>query len=257
MKQITSLCIALLLTGCGAQPDGERDPYRGTWLLGKLNGQLIPTAAPAPRPSLTIDGEQMSLSLGCNRFNGNWPQPGDEFGPQASTRMACKPPLDKLELDYAQGITRVTGYRIEYGRLQLLVDDQPFLEAYRTPDQQRIKSLDGGWRLTELSQQERIHGLFDGSAPYLVLELASGKAYGNTGCNQYFATAALAGEGIWLGPAGTTLVACSPEQDSQERRIMGYFEQAERVELQGDTLTWWQGSIRLMSYQRTDDLAEP
>jgi heat shock protein HslJ len=72
---------------------------------------------------VAADG-QVSSTVGCNRIVGKPSLEGDRlrFGPMAATRMACPPPLDRLEAAYMAALDAVRSYRVEGARL-ILVDE--------------------------------------------------------------------------------------------------------------------------------------
>lgn len=58
------------------------------------------------------------------------------------------------------------------------------------------------------------------------LAVANGRVSGTTGCNRYFGSFELTGEGVTIGPAGATMMACPAELMTQER---GYLDALSRV----------------------------
>ena len=49
---------------------------------------------------------------------------------------------------------------------------------------------------------------------------AGGRLAGGAGCNRYFGSYALSGEGLRLSPRGATQMACAPRAMEDERRFM-------------------------------------
>ncbi|MBY5990854.1 META domain-containing protein [Ferrimonas balearica] len=249
MKPIALASLALVLTGCAATDTGP-SPYEGQWRIGQLNGEaLMPTPGPA-KPTLTVTGEQLSTSFGCNQVNGAWPAQGQPFGPQMSTRMACPAPVAKMEQDYGALMASADGYRIEHGRLQILSGGQVVLQAYRDVPGSQFAAWSGQWSLAKIDGIDSIQGLYDGRPPYLVLEMEEGRANGNSGCNQFFASVVPAGDALWLQQAGMTLVACPDNLARQEQVMMQHFAEADRTVEQDGKLQWWKGETLLLEFER-------
>ncbi len=109
------------LGGAGALAAGSS--LAGAWRITAIRGV---DAFDAGRTAFeaAADG-RVSTTIGCNRMVGKPAVDGDwiTFGPMASTRMACLPPLDRLERAYAAALAGVRSWRIEGGRLLLLAAD--------------------------------------------------------------------------------------------------------------------------------------
>ena len=95
-------------------------PFAGKWRIEAIQG------ADAFDTSKTMfevapDG-RVSSTIGYNRMVGKATPEAEylKFGPMASTRMACLPPLDQLETKYMAGLDTVRAWRIEGTTLSLL-----------------------------------------------------------------------------------------------------------------------------------------
>jgi heat shock protein HslJ len=119
------LCVALfalLLAGCAG--DSNADPSGRTWRLTDLEGT---PPLEGTTIDLTIDGEQVSGSSGCNTYSGPVtfdPAAGTmTLGPNlASTMMACEEPIMDQERRYLDSLVRVRSYEIVDGDLTLIDD---------------------------------------------------------------------------------------------------------------------------------------
>jgi heat shock protein HslJ len=83
----------------------------GSWRLVAISGEELPAAGRStPSFELAMDGRSFSATLGCNMFGGQVTLGATsvEFGPARSTRMACPPPLDRLEPAFAAAIEAST-----------------------------------------------------------------------------------------------------------------------------------------------------
>ena len=81
------------------------------------------TLAPDAGASLSVEpGGRVSGETGCNRYTGDVSVDGAAltFGPLATTRMACEPPLMDQERAVLDALAGVTGWAVEAdGRLHL------------------------------------------------------------------------------------------------------------------------------------------
>jgi heat shock protein HslJ len=89
------------------------------WVLRKLSST---EAAPAePEITLTIDGDRVSGSSGCNSYNGTMGE-GDTatsltVGPLAATRMACSPEVMNLEQRFTAALQGAQSWGFQLGDL--------------------------------------------------------------------------------------------------------------------------------------------
>ncbi len=119
MRSIFTAMVMTVLGGAGALAAGA-PPLVGKWRIDEVRGAdrfdagktLFEAAA---------DG-RVSTTVGCNRIAGKPAIDGDSitFGPMAATRMACPPPLDRLESKYLAALDAVRSWRIEGTKLLLL-----------------------------------------------------------------------------------------------------------------------------------------
>lgn len=107
----------------GACAEGAKnDPTGRTWQLETLGGS---PALEGTIVDLTIDGDTVSGTAGCNSYNGA-ATVGDDgsmtLGPDfAVTFMACEQPVMDQEQQYLNTLTRVTAYQI--AAEELLLED--------------------------------------------------------------------------------------------------------------------------------------
>jgi heat shock protein HslJ len=105
---------------CPAQAGEAAAVLAGEWRLDRLMG--APDSDPAKSEfRLQADGA-FSATVGCNRVFGRAKIEGDKarFGPVATTRMACPPPLDAREAGFLAALEAARGFRLEGERLALL-----------------------------------------------------------------------------------------------------------------------------------------
>lgn len=89
-----------------------------------------------------------------------------------------------------------------------------------------VSLFDIVWQVTELAGTEPVAG----HAPTLTVNLA-GSAGGNTGCNVYFATAAVDGTSISFSAIGSTYIACDDAVMEQERAFLEALELTAQFEI--------------------------
>lgn len=96
------------------------------WVATGINGDPVIGNA----PTLTIEKDRAGFraygSSGCNRYSGTITL-GDnahlQFGPTASTRMACPNGVDHQEATYFTALHSVTSYHLNQSELILLDKD--------------------------------------------------------------------------------------------------------------------------------------
>jgi heat shock protein HslJ len=79
---------------------------------------------------------------------------------------------------------------------------------------------------------------------HLTMTLGSdGRAYGNAGCNHWFASYEQQGERLTFGPAGSTRKLCAPAIMEQEARFLASLETVEHWDISPiDQLRLWPAS---------------
>jgi inhibitor of cysteine peptidase len=128
---LAALALLTAVTGCSpiasAAPGGDKTPVDldGTsWTLIELNGQAT---IPGSEITLSVDGDQLAGTAGCNRYSGSvtFKNGVPSVGMVGSTEMWCGAPEGVMdqESDYLQALGAVAGYRIEPGKLTLFDAD--------------------------------------------------------------------------------------------------------------------------------------
>lgn len=115
---LVSLAAVLALGAC-AEGSGN-DPTGRTWQLATLGGSPVLDGTVI---DLTIDGDTVSGTAGCNNYNGPATVgDGDSMtlGPEfAVTFMACEESVMDQEQGYLNALTQVTSYQIAAEELLL------------------------------------------------------------------------------------------------------------------------------------------
>jgi putative lipoprotein len=93
------------------------------WRITALGGRPLPPEArdPVLRFEPGMDSARFAASAGCNRFAGTVRIEADTlaFGPAATTRMACPPPLDAAEAALATALGETARWAIDGNTLRL------------------------------------------------------------------------------------------------------------------------------------------
>ena len=180
---VALLLLPALLASCGG--DGEGKSSADAALLeGPAVDPRVRGRSAAGRGGRTaerdIRGRDVSGSTGCNRYTAGYTIDGNALGIAeiATTRMACPPPADTIELAYLAALGQVAEWRSEKEELLLVDADGAELLRYgrATPV--------GSWQVT---------GLLSGDAFVTTLggtELTAtfgddGSLTGSSGCKTY------------------------------------------------------------------------
>ncbi len=141
--------LALTIAGCAAPPaSGKVDTAAAaplvntTWRLTHLGGQVLdnPAGASSVRLQLEQQNPRVTGFGGCNRMFGGYLLKAEQlkFDQIGATKMAC---LDesrmKLEQDFFQMLSQVSGWKINGSTLELLDTGGTTLAAFAvsTPEQ--------------------------------------------------------------------------------------------------------------------------
>ncbi|WP_343681779.1 META domain-containing protein [Acinetobacter baylyi] len=148
MKQLflgSSLCVALIMSGCTSTPTSPAGPiasnsphttanasslpqispslFKQHWIASEINGfQVDPKATNKPSLQLDQATKRFSGSDGCNRIMGSYQLSSDQlnFGAVATTKMLCASADQNLTLQYKQSLEKTTQYRVSPEHLILL-----------------------------------------------------------------------------------------------------------------------------------------
>lgn len=117
------MAVLVSVLALGACAEGtENDPTGRTWQLATLGGSPVLDGTII---DMTIDGDTVSGSAGCNTYNGP-ASVGDDgsmsLGPEfAVTFMACDQPVMDQEQEFLDHLTRVASYQM--AAEELLLED--------------------------------------------------------------------------------------------------------------------------------------
>ena len=201
------------------------------WVMESLGGK---SSAPGVETTLEfLAGGRIAGRGGCNRYTGSGKFSGVdllEIGPVASTRMACaKPEMSEQEDAYFKALSSVKSWRREAGALLLAFGNSSEPIRFRLA---HSSQLEGAWLLEDLNGK----GVLDRVQPILEFR-ANGQIGGRGGCNSYGGKAELkANNELEIGSLASTLMACNPAVDNQEREFLRALTKAKSWRLDGSLL---------------------
>ena len=118
-------------TGCGVSLR-QMALLNDIWVLTTLQGRSVKPGGPRnelPRLEIMLTEGRVSGTTGCNRLNGRVQADSRQvqFGPLATTRMACLGEVGQLKSDFLKALSQPLMYRVADGQLTLLRDNQSVL----------------------------------------------------------------------------------------------------------------------------------
>ena len=199
------LALAVLLAACQPVP-AETIALDGTrWNVVELDGEPVQT--PAEGTLDFADGRVTGKAF-CNGFGGSYELDGTAltFGELVQTLMACLEPEGVMDLEtaYMAALNSARSYRIDAGRLVLLNAEGSELVVLSPAES---ATLEGTlWQLTGYRDGDGVRSLVLDTEITATFE--DGSVSGAAGCNRYTASYTLEGEGLSVGPAASTRMAC-------------------------------------------------
>jgi len=236
------LALSTVVAGCAplgtalADSDGDT-PAAGieldgtSWTLIRMDGKAVSADAEA---TLGFAEGQVSGIAFCNRFFGPYELDGDalSFGMLGSTMMACQDM--EREGEYADNL--------------VLTDADGNAVLVFSPAKQA--ALEGTvWHLTGYNTGSAISSLTLDTE--VTATLTDGQIEGSAGCNTYFASYALDGSHIEIGPVANTEMYCMEPEGvmDQEMDYLATLAAADTYEIARDTLTIFDAEgTRLLTY---------
>jgi len=249
------LTLSTLVAGCAPlgvvlsgtdddTPDAGIDLDGTTWTLVEMNGEAVTADAEA---TLDFATEQISGIAFCNRFFGPYEQDGTElsFGMLGSTMMACADM--EHEREYLEALGTVAGYRVETDNLALTDADGNAVLVFSPAEHAALEGT--VWHLTGHNTGSAISSLILDTE--ITATLSDGQIEGSAGCNSYFASYALDGSHIEVGPVANTEMYCMEPEGvmDQEMDYLAALAAADTYEINRDTLTVFNAEgMRLLTY---------
>jgi heat shock protein HslJ len=164
--------------------------------------------------SLRLDDGTASGTGGCNRYSGSYMLEGESltFGPAAATLMACVGPAGDVEAAYLANMASVATWASDGATLALndVLGNEILAYAAQPPT-----SVVGSWLASGINNG--VGGVVSSDATPSVTAVftGAGELNGSDGCNNYFGSYEVDGDGISIGPLGTTRKACPDDLVTQ------------------------------------------
>jgi heat shock protein HslJ len=235
---------SVILAGC--YPPANL-PSGGGYVVsqGSLNGsewQLVSVggapAAPESEATILFSMGRVSGTTGCNRYNGSYSESHGgilEFGPIASTMMACPEPQMRHEQAFLRALDETAAYTLSEGILILKGANGNELATF---DPRKSASLVGtNWLATGINNgRQAIVSLAAGSEVTAVFA-SGGQLSGSGGCNSYSAGYTVDGNRIKIDTLVQTEIACLDQKVmEQEQAYFAALLKATAYRIDGDRL---------------------
>ncbi len=243
--------LSALVAGCTPLGGGgdstagaEIDLGDTAWTVIEMNGAAVPAETEA---TLDFAEGQVSGIAFCNRFFGPYELDGDalSFGMLGSTMMACQDM--EREGEYLGALGTVAGYRVDADNLVLTDADGNAVLVFSPAKQAALEGT--VWHLTGYNTGSAISSLTLDTE--VTATLTDGQIEGSAGCNTYFASYALDGSHIEIGPVANTEMYCMEPEGvmDQEMDYLATLAAADTYEIARDTLTIFDAEgTRLLTY---------
>ena len=203
------------------------------WVLSTLNGQL-PLAGTSVTLQLGADGAATG-SDGCNRFTTTYTTSRSTISfaaPGASTMMACTEAVMQQAADYMAALGAANRYQLRGGQL-ILLDGTTVLATFIAAKADLAGST---WLVTGYNNgREAVVSPLLGADIIINIDDAN-LISGNAGCNDFFATLAVADGAIEVGSVGATRRFCGEPAGvmEQEAEFFAALESAATYTVDGD-----------------------
>jgi heat shock protein HslJ len=205
------------------------------WQLLSFGTLAAPTPAVADSAStLTLDGNTLFGSTGCNRFRGPYTANATTLtvGPVASTLAACtSDALNAQEQAILSALDGEVSYLISANRLQISYDNgQQALTYQATPEPPLVGT---NWRLERFGPAEAPTAA--AAEPAAPLSFDGARVSGNTGCNTFSGDYSATSDTLTFGPIASTLILCE-NLAAQEQAILAALQNSVPFQIVGTEL---------------------
>ncbi|WP_342675795.1 META domain-containing protein [Methanofollis sp. UBA420] len=227
----------------------EPEPLVGTaWELQWYHdGDAVVSVIAGSEVTAVFDeAGKVAGSAGCNRYFASYTVNGTEMtiGQAGSTLMACTDEdVMKQESTYLRLLGTVASFSIEGEELTLMDANGTKVLMFAKAVPPQPKPLTGtNWTLESLHTGDAVSSVIAGSEITAVFD-EDGRIAGSAGCNRYFATYTVNGTEMTIGPAGSTLMACTDEDImKQESTFLSLLESVASFTIEGDRLSLMDGN---------------
>jgi heat shock protein HslJ len=210
---------------------------------GSLHGsdwQLIRVgrapAIPNYEATMMLTQGKVTGTTGCNRYTGSYTLPARdvlEFGPIASTMMACPGPRMEQERAFLKALEQTAAYALSEGILTLKGANG---DALATFEPRKSVGLVGTiWSATGINNgRQAVVSLAAGSKVTAIFD-SGGRVSGGGGCNAFSANYAVDGNKITIDNIAQTEMACEDQKVmEQEQAYFAALANATTYRVDGD-----------------------
>lgn len=179
--------VAALFSCASAKNFAQVSDLSGEWNIIEINGTAVVPVSGQTFPYIAFETNAGRIygNSGCNRLMGSFDtnaKPGRlTLGQVESTRMMCSDMA--LEKNVFSALTQVKKYtKLADGQLALCgkSSKRPIL-VLKSRNSFSVINLEGRWKITQAGGETIPDGME--KQPFLGLNIAEKKVYGNTGCN--------------------------------------------------------------------------
>ncbi len=203
-----------------------------------------PLAAEGVEVVMAFGDGTVSGFSGCNRFSGSYRLTVDtlEFGPLATTRMACPPDAMRMEDDVLGRLAQVVTAAIEPAELHLFDAQGALLLRFGT---QLSDGLGGDWLVTSIHYPER--QAIISTRGMVNVTFGPNQVSGHGGCNRFHGPVTVVETAMSIGPLVATGEFCESDADAgptimeQEQALIRALEASVGYRIEGRKLTLWRG----------------
>jgi len=225
----------------GAKYEASGDPSTTLWNKGAssrvvVRGKAYPECRPAaeevfsargnePGWLLKISGTEITLEMDYRQKRVTAPRPEPETTAEFR-RYVARTPDGELAVTIFDKPCRDSMSGMPYPHsVNVLLDGRELQGCGGDP----ATLLHGAWMVEEIDST----GIIGGSRVTLNFS-AEGRIFGKASCNSYTGAYVLSGEGLSIGPAAATMMACEPRLMQQEQAFLARLETIRRFELAAD-----------------------
>ena len=234
---LVCLCVALavIASGCSAQPSNAKLLEAHSWKVSKLLGSSYTRAEPI---TAKFSAGKINGSTGVNVYNATYeaPKANDiSIKMGAMTQRAGSAAAMKAESNYVTALGAAVSYAADDESLTLF--DSSGVATVEYVVDVPVALVGTNWTMVMYNNG---HGGFQGaesSATVTALFAKDGTVSGNGGVNQYHATYTSSDGTIKVGPVAATQMAGPPDLMAQETAYLAALEKATTYAMEGDIMT--------------------
>lgn len=241
---VAVILLAVIRAGCyppvdllqeRSTPMPENTLNGSEWQLATVNE--TPAVVGAEATLLFADG-RITGTTGCNRYTGSYTLGEDgaiDFGPLASTMMACAEPQMQQEMAFGKALEVAVRYTVSVGAL--ILSDANGVEVAIFVPRKAFELVGPTWTAYGINNGRQ--AVVNNAATSRVNAVfgADGFVTGSAGCNNYRAAYTVDGNKISIQPPVSTRRLCvDDEVMEQETNFLNALPRAATYRIDGDKL---------------------